>query len=319
MVGLAVGLAPAIAEWIDAQADLVDCEALRSAFVEHDIGTDALPLLDQRDLEQMGITKIGQRAVLLARCRAFKPAGETSGNAMYQAEVKRTAKMIQQSEATMIGMGVHLLDILMDLQKDAASTKLDDFFSSLKEFWALLGLSVSLLLTMTFPYCMYDSLGTATEGDFAGIALMKYVFHALMMLSTCGSVITILIITSLYVHSVVICSTTEDRVWFLVKNNMNLPQNTMIAVSILPFVVALPLGVMVSGGWRLGIAGFAVLVAIAASYLAWLARLGITTKSRVKRTGKRKLEAMGINGGSVATHSRDGKGGNTKVAPSSSP
>lgn len=314
-----VELAPAIAEWIDAQSDLVDSEALRAAFVAHAIGRDALPLLEQRDLEQMGITKIGQRAVLLSRCRAFRPAGETSGNARYQAELKRTAKMIQRHEATMIGMGVNLLDILKDLQEDVASTKLEDFFSSLKEFWALLGLSVSLLLTMTFPYCMYDSLSTAVEGEFAGIAVMKYVFHALMMLSTCGSVITILIITSLYVHSVVICSTTEDKMWFLVMNNMNLPQVTMIAVSIGPFVIALPLGVMVSGGWKLGIAGIAVVVAIAATYLAWLARLGITTKSRVQRTGKMKLHAMGIIGGSVAGRSGVGGSGHTKVAPASPP
>jgi hypothetical protein len=227
--------------------------------------------------------------------------------------------MVHHTEATIVGMGVHLLDILIDRQQegaDGASTRLDEFFSSLKEFGALLGLSVSLLLTMTFPYCMYDSLSSTTENEFAGLAVMKYAFHALMILSTCGSILTILVITSLYVHSVIICSTIEDRVWFLVKFNMNLPQFTMIAVSIGPFVVAVPLGIMVSGGWKLGLAGIAVMVVICALYLTWLARLGITTKTRVKLTGKAKLEAMGIHGGGVATLTGAGVNGNTKVAPS---
>jgi hypothetical protein len=40
---MAAQLSPAVAAWVDAQSHLVDCGALRTAFVEHAISAEALP------------------------------------------------------------------------------------------------------------------------------------------------------------------------------------------------------------------------------------------------------------------------------------
>lgn len=298
---------------MEAQAGVASVEALRRALLDHAIDEHSLRLLNDAAWREMGFSQLGVRLRLMAAAQRFNEGG---ANEHAIRELKKTTRLIRHHEVVNIGLGIQMLEMLKDLLDTGSDNgKLEALLSSIKEFWALIALAVSLLLTMTFPYCMFDSLEPATDDTFAGIEAMKYVFHGLMLVSTIGSVLTILLICSLYVQSVLVCSTMEDRIWLLVNYNMNLPQVTMVAVSIIPFMLALPAGIFVSAGLKFGIAACAFILAVAVVYLSWLARLGLTARKRIVKTGGRLVQD--VTDGETTSTEHVARLSTSKVAPSS--
>ena len=179
------------------------------------------------------------------------------------------------------GVAIHLMHIFEDQQLNRDDKEMvEQLISGLKEFWTLAALVVSLLLTVTIPY---NTEALATKDDtFPGVESCELLFHVCMVLSSMGSLLTILISVTLYMNVMLVCPTMVDKIWFLTQSSVNSPQHTMIYLSVIPFSLALPLGVFVAHGPTLGIVAASIFGTALLWFLVWFSWLN--TKVRAQLT-----------------------------------
>mmetsp|Transcript_21338 Transcript_21338/g.50626 ORF Transcript_21338/g.50626 Transcript_21338/m.50626 type:complete len:282 (-) Transcript_21338:94-939(-) len=152
-----------------------------------------------------------------------------------------------------------------NLEADIAS-----ICDGLNNYWTTLGVVAALIMSITVPYCMEaPGRGDYVEDDFSDDTLrwLSYAFAMLMFTSTVCEFLSITTAVHLYIHLTILMVDPDDKLWFMINNNIVIPQIWVVTGLIL-FLFAVPVGIFISYSFVEGCTACGVLLLLFL-YLFW--------------------------------------------------
>ncbi|KAL1505071.1 hypothetical protein AB1Y20_008831 [Prymnesium parvum] len=153
---------------------------------------------------------------------------------------------------------------------DAAEVKsleedINSICEGLNNYWTAVGVVSALIMSITVPYCLEgpgigDFILDDNISDHAR-QILAFFFCGLMYFASILQLMSIATSVHLYIHLTILMVDAEDKLWFMINNNIVIPQFFLVT-GLMCFLVALPLGIFIVYGQSTGIVACGGLVLV---------------------------------------------------------